>query len=99
MVRSVGRLGKVHEGDIMTDQHDPAFPEVLVPDGRGGTLDSYMGLTKREYFAALVMQALSSTDLYFGTVGEPKSPWDWVSREAVAASDALIAELNKEVKP
>lgn len=47
------------------------------------------GLTKREYFAALVMQGLSSDPnrKMFG--------WESAAVEAVGIADALIEELNK----
>lgn len=67
---------------------DPAFPEVLVPDGKGGTLDSYSGLTKREYFAAIAIQGSASKML-------AASDGVVYARRAVVIADALIAELNK----
>lgn len=45
------------------------------------------GLTKREYFAAIAMQGLSA---HYGLVKNP--------HEAIELADALIAELNKDVK-
>lgn len=52
--------------------------------------DSMEGLTKREYFAALAMQALCNR--YNG------SHLDNAASLAVASADVLIEELNKEKK-
>lgn len=45
------------------------------------------GLTKREYFAALALQAYLTSPLDIGNVG--------MANLAVQAADALIAELSK----
>jgi hypothetical protein len=61
----------------------PAIPVVL-PDG--SVVDG-MGLTKREYIAALAMQAM---------IANPE--WETegtVSEDAVYAADALLAELER----
>lgn len=52
------------------------------------------GLSKREYFAALAMQGISSK------VADYEYGWDakQVAKDAVNQADALIAELNKEPK-
>lgn len=47
-----------------------------------------VGMTKREYFAAMAMQALVSS-------GFEK---EYAARLAVQSADALIEELNKETK-
>lgn len=47
------------------------------------------GLTKREYFAGLAMQALSSDP------NRSMFSWESAAQEAVSISDALIKELNK----
>lgn len=73
----------------------PAFPvdsavEYFVsedpPDLKGA--QSYSGLTKREYFAALAMQGLLSTGKYehFPTTAE----------DSISYADALIKELNED---
>lgn len=69
----------------MTNPKDPAFPEVLVSNGRGGTLDSYTGLTKREYFAAMAFAGMN--------IGDSRP--DRAALYAIEYADALIAELNK----
>lgn len=53
------------------------------------------GLTKREYFAALLMQAIVSTDDYqcvFFAVGESQNNPE---KAAVRMADALLLELEK----
>lgn len=49
------------------------------------------GLTKREYFAAMAMQAFCSHPV----MGEHAEP-DEIAATAVEQADALIDELNKE---
>lgn len=47
------------------------------------------GLTKREYFAGLAMQAI---------IAHPHGPagaWDKAAKDSVLAADALLAELEK----
>lgn len=46
------------------------------------------GLTKREYFAALAMQGIVSTDL--------ADTYENFAKASVAMADALIKALNKE---
>ena len=43
------------------------------------------GLTKREYFAGLAMQGMSSSDLTY----------EDIAHDAVKMADALLAELDK----
>lgn len=63
----------------------PAFPVVGVVDREAG------GLTKREHFAALAMQAIASRDddLYATDIAQL----------AVMHADRLIAALNEERTP
>lgn len=54
----------------------------------GPTVDSYPGLTKREYFAAQALAGIAACpDEYL--------PPEEVARTAVVWADALIKELNK----
>lgn len=46
------------------------------------------GLSKRELFAAMVLQGLSASSLYVGD-------WDLLAKSAVGRADALISALNK----
>lgn len=57
-----------------------------------------LGLTKREYFAALAMQGIMNNDprellrmadTNAGTIGE------WIAKNAVTMADTLIVELSK----
>lgn len=64
--------------------NDPAFHLQIIT--KAGPIS--MGLTKREYFAAMAMQARC-------LLPNPRLNSDYV-REAVEMADALIAELNKE---
>lgn len=58
---------------------------------------SIVDLTKREVFAMHALAGLVAPPdgLYFGTVGRPYDPFPECARQAVAAADALIAELAK----
>ena len=73
----------------MTDGLDSAFPFVV--DDISKNQCTYSGLTKREYFAALVMQgyAANSDRIYHENV-ERNAEW------AIQQADALIAKLSKE---
>lgn len=57
--------------------NEPAFPV----EGIGG------GLTIRQQFAAMAMQA--------GITADPDRKPEYIANDAVLYSDALIAELNK----
>ena len=52
---------------------------------------TWIGLTKREYFAAMALQGLLSTD-------NDHSPHNWYGEKSVELADALIKALN-ESKP
>ena len=68
----------------MTDGKTTAFPLAFDIGGNAYTL----GLSKREYFAAIALQGLLAADS-FRTMDERV-------RKAVQAADALIAALNAE---
>jgi hypothetical protein len=70
------------------DGESPAFP---VPDGEAANL-GYHGLSKREYFAGLAMQAIIASQTTI------KAPYT-ITDTAVCAADALLAELAKGDKP
>lgn len=55
----------------------------------------YPGLTKREHFAGLAMQAWISAD----HVGNAGYPFEEMANRAIDCADALIAELNKPITP
>jgi len=63
--------------ETIKEMHSPAFPSG----------DDEEGLTKREYFAALVMQGVCSIEAI-------ESIPD-AARWSVQAADALLEELNK----
>lgn len=74
----------------------PASPvSVSISDtGDSMTSDSYgySGLTKREHFAAMAMQAiLSNPDISNGATACQK----WAARRSVLHADALLEELSK----
>jgi hypothetical protein len=65
-------------------------PEVLE------RLKTQGGLTKREYFAAMAMQGMAAGDAWNQNFGVTNPEWlKNVAEVAVAAADALIAELNR----
>lgn len=72
----------------MSKHHtDSAFPELY--SDRDGDIQSSPGLTIREHYAGLAMQAL----LDGGSID--KSLAEYIAKKAVVAADALIAELQK----
>lgn len=79
----------------MTKPNDQAFSSVPT-DVAGSPVDWEPGLTKREYFAALAMQALMVSPKLSET-------WEYAcelrAEVACIMADALIAELNKKKVP
>ena len=65
---------------------DAAFPQLYILNNKEAS--GVKGLTKREYFAALAMQGLVTQPSITVSYSE-------YAKHAVAAADALIAELNK----
>lgn len=59
--------------------------------------DVTSGLTKREYFAGLAMQALVGNN--FSPTGFQNGNETGLAEIAIKCADALLAELDKEVKP
>ena len=90
----------------MTKQNEPAFPHEgatlavrseieNTPELRDKVIaiaSQHYGLTKREYFAGLAMQGWCGNQHREGTSVQ-------YAIAAVAAADALIAELNKQEEP
>lgn len=75
---------------MRTDGNKPAFAAMAVDSNE---LFQELGLTKREYFAAMAMQGLmSATD----SNGDWKFCIESASEYSVQAADALIKKLNKE---
>lgn len=67
----------------MTKANDLAFP-VYVQN------HLHVGLSKREYFAAMAMQGIISNH---GMIDSTN--WDWLSEQSVNAADALMNALNE----
>lgn len=69
---------------MSTNREDNAFP---IFNQHGDCLSqSAAGLTKREYFAGLIMQGLAPTE---------GASWGYLAAQAVRAADDLIEALNK----
>jgi len=62
------------------------------------TIHINQGLTKREYFAALVLQGLMSRANQNGIITNKIMVPDVAAKEAVTFADALIEKLNEEKK-
>ena len=75
----------------MTNANDSTIPQIgdIAPGDYNTTLYNYInkGLTKREYFAAMAMQAL----IYHFGVRHDENVY-----ESTKAADALMNELNKK---
>lgn len=72
----------------MSNGNDMAFP---VLDRTQTPNDTYqLGLTKREYFAAMAMQAVVANPRFAESVSEQQ-----VAAWATHQADALLAELSK----
>ena len=69
-----------------TKANEPAFSKAASYSDFYGLDESQIGLTKREYFAAMALQGLLANDSALITSKV---------RDAVKAADALIEELNK----
>ena len=82
---------------MTTSPNDPVFPEQWLDQRFSDvipTLCSKGGLTKRELFAALAMQAIIAGTLAFDAETDCNSID--TAYEAVSYADALIEALNEE---
>ena len=84
----------------MTNPNDSAYPETerqaVKEYGQETWVDVVRGgLTKREYFAAMAMESC----IKYASIVAPQVRFKDCAELAVQHADALIAELNKEVKP
>jgi methyl coenzyme M reductase beta subunit len=70
----------------VTEADDSAFTQTM----------SSIGLTKREYFAALAMQGLLANNMIFNSFGKETITKNILTEIAVISADALINYLNKE---
>lgn len=71
----------------MSNANEPAFPRTAADPEWGNGTESFEGLTKREYFAGVAMQAALA---YGGEDRHQKTAAD-----CVQFADALLAELSK----
>jgi hypothetical protein len=83
---------------MMNNADMPAMPALLKC---GDAAKSEGGLTKREYFAGLAMQAMLSNEaalIRFNKWGDENlvDPGVLIADAAIQTSDALLAELEKE---
>lgn len=96
----------------MTNGNDSAFVAVTADIGKEGEvtgLQTTQPLTKREYFAAMAMQALIANPERYKYVTQrmdtPTKPWSHEdatrhnAEKAVYFADALIEALNQEKQP
>lgn len=72
----------------MTEPKEPAYPSETERQ-TGPNSFHFMGLTKREYFAAMAMQGMLA-----GSQGLDIKTWEF-SEQSIALADSLITELNK----
>ena len=74
---------------MKTNKNDSVHP---IFDSEGSAMTRFVGITKREYFAAQAMQGiLSSSRYYYKNV-----PSAQVAEEAVEMADELIKALNAQ---
>ena len=66
---------------------NPNEPIVLTSSNHDSNFISPVGLTKREYFAAMAMQGLLASDRFIPNIGD----------ESVSRADRLIKTLNASV--
>jgi hypothetical protein len=82
---------------MKTNPNDPAQPneQGIVYDLEGNISNqSYVGLTKREHFAAMAMQGFLSGSI--GTITPGNKTVTDISIYSVRIADALIEALNKQ---
>ena len=73
----------------MTNGHDSAYATAGQEYASGGFTPPSAGLTKREYFAAMVLPAVLAKVQVGVTLSK-------ITEDAVAYADGLIEALNKE---
>ena len=83
---------------IMSNANNPANPSDITYEKDGVTVrEIATGLTKREHFAGLAMQALLSNPI-MGDSDLWEAPQEWVKQmteSGVEMADALLKELDK----
>lgn len=82
--------------------NESAFPSIeeirlgrTRDDDFAGVVTSVGGLTKREYFAGLAMQALVGNNAAMAQAQREGNPDKMAAKVALIMADALIAELEK----
>jgi len=71
----------------------PAFPGYSLREGFGGKIyDHHLGLSKREYFAGIALQALLTT--YANEYFEKKYPAEVFTIASVKIADAMLETLS-----
>jgi len=81
----------------MTNPYDPAFPAEWTENGNTHMVFA-QGMTKREYFAAMAMQAITSSSKGWKnkvTDIEVEMSPEKIAVLAIDLADELIAELSK----
>lgn len=80
----------------MTNPNDPAFP--AEPKTQNDLGITYHGMSKREYFAAMAMQAFLQGSHWMELMESHGGQYDWkhISEASLGLADAFIAELNKD---
>lgn len=73
----------------MENGKQQAFPFTIEDTGNPSVTS--LGLTKREYFAAMAMQGILSNHMLIDS-----SEWDWVAKNAVKQADELLKQLSDE---
>lgn len=80
-----------------TNAEQPAFPNFL-QEGLSANSHVEVGLTKREYFAAMAMQGLCSTfeviEQYSVNGGHLDT--EAIAKDSVSLGDALLEQLNQK---
>jgi hypothetical protein len=73
----------------------PMNPEMFFRENRAASeecpfeVQTYSGLTKREYFAAMAMQGLLTLTM------QSRASWEDAAKTSVQCADALLEELSK----
>lgn len=71
----------------MNSPNDPAFPTAM-------NQGLQFGLTKREWYAGLAMQAFATAYKFDPKIGDEN--WQTIAKSAVRQADVLIAELEAD---
>ena len=78
----------------MTTAFESAFPYQY--DHGGGQIESWIGVTVRDYFAAKALVGLCAIDAHPNSRGLNVEDYPRRARESYLLADAMIAESEKE---